>query len=418
MKCGLVLLALATAAAQSPAVDPEELLRKAQHRVEQQADVLRNFTCTETVGRAVYRPREKAGVVVNESDPSAPDSGFLLEWTDRLRLELAVFRGRELFSWPGAPEFRSPDFAELVGDEGASTSGEFGPFAISIFLSDVDPVSMHFSGLRTLSGRSAAEYRYQVAQANSHLTVAAGAKGDVASAFEGTALLDSETGDIIRLTVNVPNPPEGSGLRAIHSTLEYGLQHATGQQAWLPVRSDTRMVHDNRAVSINRTEFSACRIFGSESKLDFDEGQQASAAAASPHPKTLVPLPARLVVHTVFRTRIDPAVSFTGDPVEVEVVKPVRSRGKVLIPKGAVVFGRLVRLQRIYFPGRAVVVAIRFSRLEFADSSGRISLGSLGPPPEDPPKGFWDETDAPAEITSFSAKFRLNPGDEWDWMTR
>ena len=54
---------------------------------------------------------------------------------DRLRLEVAVVGGQELFAWPGAARFEREDPLEIVGS-GPTGTGEYAGFLYVLFVSD------------------------------------------------------------------------------------------------------------------------------------------------------------------------------------------------------------------------------------------------------------------------------------------
>src|SRR5579875_2325386 len=117
------------AAAQTPAAfDPGELLRRATVGVSHSSDNLPRFACTETVQRSLYvrkqAPRRQSTTTQSLDVFSEVEPWRTLAWTDRVRLDVAVFDGRELFSWPGGQHFHHEDFDKLVGS-GASSAGEF-----------------------------------------------------------------------------------------------------------------------------------------------------------------------------------------------------------------------------------------------------------------------------------------------------
>lgn len=108
-------------------VDERALLAKAARNLENAVGAQRRYACEASV------TRERFGPVGDGS------SGRLLT-SERLRVEVAVFGGRQMFAWPGEGSFRYERLDDMVGG-GASGTGEFGPFAAS-FLTESDPGSV------------------------------------------------------------------------------------------------------------------------------------------------------------------------------------------------------------------------------------------------------------------------------------
>src|ERR1035441_2270332 len=135
MRCALrisaLLLAVSTA---GRTADPEieELFKQARTKVLDNSKRMPRYTCVETIDRTQYQPSGK----VQGCQP--PGKGNLV-MRDRLRLDVAVVNGGEIFSWAGAGKFESHDVGSIVGG-GASGSGEFGGFLMSVFGNETDQI--------------------------------------------------------------------------------------------------------------------------------------------------------------------------------------------------------------------------------------------------------------------------------------
>src|ERR1700678_502918 len=112
--CALLLAAAAASAADS---DADALFQKARAKVLDNARRLPRYTCVENILRAQYMPPRGALAAFRR-----PVSQGALAVRDRLRLDVAVVNGDEIFSWAGAGKFETHDVAKLVG-RGASGSG-------------------------------------------------------------------------------------------------------------------------------------------------------------------------------------------------------------------------------------------------------------------------------------------------------
>ena len=313
------------------------------------------------------------------------------------------------------PAFRHESMTDLAGGPGAA--GEFGPFAISVLLSDADPLSIRYLGL---SPDGLAKFSYSVPRINSHFALHTISPEGTMTAYQGLFLLDPNTAALKRIIVNVPRPPPDVGISALEIAIEYGAQQIGEKTAWLPRASTMRMVTDTGQLGVNEAEYGPCREYSSESTLSFDVPPPPSRTGTAEVPKT--PVPAGYLVHTRIATELDSARTFAGDPVELVVLNAIRERGEVILPAKARIFGRVVEMRRIFRPTKGVVLAIRFQRAEFNGSSRPISLASFGPPhallgPVPVSRGGGPEH-AATIMTVGSDKLHIAAKTVWDWETR
>ncbi len=78
---------------------------------------------------------------------------------DRLRLDIAVSEGREIYSWHGENRFSSSTIAEVVGN-GPISSGNFVGFLHNIFL--VEGIQFKYSGASDVQGVTTFRFQYVV----------------------------------------------------------------------------------------------------------------------------------------------------------------------------------------------------------------------------------------------------------------
>ena len=109
------------------------------------------------------------------------------------------------------------------------------------------------------------------------------------------------------------------------------------------------------------------------------------------------------------------------------MVSPVLSGKQILVPKGAVLHGRIVELEQQYYPSVSVRVMLRFSSVDFNGASLPIALASLGPagPGGRTPDHGKDaaEPDDPGEhVASIwvfgTSRLVLETHTVWQWLTQ
>src|SRR5438552_19172106 len=94
----------------------------------------------------------------------------------------------------------------------------------------------------------------------------------------------------------------------------------------------------------NRTRLSDCRQYAGESVLTFVDAPVVDTAPPS-KPKSIV-LPAGLRVEVQLQTPIQSGSSAIGDAIQGVVSRDVKTEGRVVVPKGALLGGRITRLER------------------------------------------------------------------------
>jgi hypothetical protein len=371
MRLVLLLVAVALARGQT-ATDPNLLLERARARLQEMARSLDEYVCVETVNRSYYqRVEPRQATIRPQADPvcgqtagagSASRDTLQLESTDRVRLEVTVNQGSELHSWPGATRFDSRDVDELIRDGPVST-GSFGGYLASVF--GQPGVAIRYQGTQSLDGKTAFEYAYRVPLEASRFEVKAGAAWRP-TAYEGEFLLDPQSLELERLTVRTIELPADVPFCQAATTLDYQRVRIDQNEVLLPRQSQLDIVLKNGPETRNVTTFSKCRQYQAESEIVFDESSGAGGEAAQSAGRGRVTLPIGLPVTLALASPIDTATAAAGDPIAANVVKPVHRPGSAeeLIPAGAVVRGRIRRVEHHLLPAPYFMIAIAFNRVE------------------------------------------------------
>jgi hypothetical protein len=99
--------------------------------------------------------------------------------------------------------------------------------------------------------------------------------------------------------------------------------------------------------SRNVVRFSACHEFTGESTLKFGDEDDIAAAlpAVASAAKQELKLPKNAEIAVRLVGEIDTDKTAVGDPVRAELASDVKDKGKVILPKGVEVSGRVVRLE-------------------------------------------------------------------------
>jgi hypothetical protein len=314
---------------------------------------LHNYTCTQTIERSRRMARARK-----------------FEPVDTLRLEVALVAGKELFAWPGAGRFEDRGIGEIVGRGAAIGNGSFATHARSIFLSRSPKFT--YVGDTTLNGRRTVRYEYRIPQMLSGYQIHIG-DNQAFVEYHGSFWVDADTLDLIRLEVRADNPPPNLNLAEATDTMEYHRMRIGDGDFLLPQSSELMMIDLFGNANRNRTQFSACRQYAGESKLSFVEATPDVTAPAPVAPVKPISLPAGVTVEVRLQTQIQSGRSATGDPVTALIARDVKKNGEIVAPKGALLTGRITRLEKRKGPQEDYyILGLDFSTIEVGASRGEF----------------------------------------------
>jgi hypothetical protein len=319
------------------------LLARIRARAAENLQRLPNYTCLETIERSVRRAVSRR-----------------FELIDLVRLEVAYVDGKELFAWPGSRTFEDRDITEMVSG-GAIGNGSFALHARSIFLSN--SALFQYAGEVTLDGRAAFRFDYEVPMIRSGYKLRVKpAEGIVG--YKGSFWIDPQTLDLMRLDVDVNDIPSNVPVASGRESLEYARSRIGEKDFLLPRRSELMLTDLGGNESRNYLYFSGCREFTGESVINFEDVP--TGPIVEKKPPVHITLAEGLDVDLKLQTPIEAGVTAVGDAVTAIVARDVRRKGYLFIPKGAVVAGRIVRLQRRNGPRDTYwALGLLFDRIDF-----------------------------------------------------
>jgi hypothetical protein len=320
---------------------------------------LPRYMCTETVDRSTYQ--------VDSADRgSACDEGgarrrMHLTTSDRLRLDVAMAAAVEMYSWVGESRFNDRDLFDMV-NEGAISSGSFAAFLTAIFRTE--DANFTYNGDAVRDGRSLTEFGFRVPYEKSHYTFGQGIHR-VTTAWDGTFWVDPKTADLVRLEVSTSELPQETGACYASTALDYAPVRLKGIDFLLPSASVLKILKTDGGESVNRTGFSSCHEFLGESKISFDPPADVQVAEAKRLEQT-VAIPAGQRFRVAFTEGLNTATSAAGDPVKAKMLTPILNGSKVLVPAGAAIAARVVRMRTFYGDQSAVALEVKLETVEIA----------------------------------------------------
>jgi Arc/MetJ family transcription regulator len=323
---------------------------------------LPNYTCTQTIERSTRR---------------APTRRF--ELLDTVRLEVALVEGKEMYGWPGAKRIDESDITKLVS--GTIGNGDFALMARNLFLTS--SAQFKYAGEADLDGRRAARFDYVVPLIASGYGLRVPPL-EARVGHHGSIWADPVSFDLLRMQVFADDIPLFLRLSAATENMEYARVNIAGSSFLLPAGSTLTMTQLNGTESRNVARFHACRQFTGESVLSFADPPPDAPLPPAPASMTEAQLPDEVVADIALQAPIDSDSTAVGDVVRAVLKNPIKLDHKVTVPKGAILSGRVARLERA---GEFYLLDIRFDSIEFenghADLRKRENSVSWSPAPHD-----------------------------------
>jgi hypothetical protein len=349
-------IGLAVAAVIQAEVPREVLsLARIRQRVERFTAQLPDYTCLETIERSTRNSAARP-----------------FKRVDTVRLEVGQIGGKEVFSWPGAERFDEAGPSDLVG-AGTISTGEFAQVLRAVFLAGFAQITWH--GEEDLNGRRALRYDFSLPLYGHRWRVnLSGRVGDVGE--RGSFWADAESLDLLRLESRATDIPPDLPLAELVSRIDYGRMRIHTTEVWLPQTAEVLLVQTSGQQNLNRIEFSHCRQYVGQSIISFPAAEPSPGEPAPVRAVTMFEVPAGLLLTLELAAEIDSQSASVGDPITARLESDVNRKADIVIPKGAVVRGRIRRLERSVEGAPHFVVGLEFSDLEFADKRARF-LGRL-----------------------------------------
>lgn len=322
------------------------MLSRIRAHVRDAVDRLPDCTCIENIAR-YHKP-----------------AGKELKPLDTVVLQTLFSGNRELFASPGDTHWE-PNPSAFVG-AGMIGNGMFALHLRAIFLNNQSIIKYH--GMDSVGGRAEARYDFSISQMMSGFRMErAGVSAIVGTS--GSFWADPDTYDLHRLEFHADDLPPELLYSEFSTAIYYERVRIGESNVLLPQEADLRAVDLDGAVSRDLIEFTHCQGFQTESTLHFgveDSPAPARAAASSPKPVDAEgTLPPDLRITVALITPIDEHAA-VGSLIEGKVAGNVMQKKKVLVPEGALVHGRIRRLENHSDPQVFFIVALEFTVVETA----------------------------------------------------
>lgn len=335
---------------------PPEIILLAHFKTHMRRELagLPNYTCLETTSR--FR---------REQSFRSDQAKMLL--TDTVRLEIVYTDHREWYGAPGERNLGEDNPVRFVGS-GMMGNGTFGLTLNNLFITD--RATFKWRGEEAVDGKPAARYDFHWPRLAGGFSVSiAGGAGTVGE--QGSLWMDPQTLDLIRLEFAADDIPPFLPLKSLISSVSYARTRIGASSVLLPQEGDVHMLQESGEETYNRLEFTHCRAFSVQSAIRFDaEPTEAGMPAADGARTAGEAVPALLAITVQLTTPVTEKDA-VGTLIEGKVAGDVVRKGKVIIPNGSMVRGRIRRLER-YQTGAEFIVGLEFTEVEVSGGSQRF----------------------------------------------
>ena len=331
----LAMAALAWPCPAQPLAPEVVLLAHVKTRLREALAHLPNYTCLETMERS-----------------SKPPGKGPLKRLDTVRLEVLYSGGAELYASPGDRGFRESDPTSFTSS-GLMSTGVFAMHLKAVFLGG--NAVFTWRGEEELEGRRAARFDFVLEPSFSGLVLRVGGASGTAG-MKGSAWVDPESLEVLRLEDHAYEIPLYLSVQEASTTVDYARTRVGNEDVMLPQEGVIRLLGTSGSEDRNTFAFTHCRAFETQSSLSFDAvttAAEAPAAAAGAAELAKL-LPAGLEIPVVLAAPVTEKTA-VGDLIEGKVASDIAQSGRMLIPAGAVVRGRVRRLERYADTGRFAV---------------------------------------------------------------
>ncbi|MGH9608741.1 MAG: hypothetical protein ACRD34_03615 [Bryobacteraceae bacterium] len=381
--------------------NPTEILRQVDAKVLAHLTKAVNYTCVETVNRQYFTP---IGFDYRSDQPKPERASckrnpgpLKLTARDRLKLDVAVAGGDEMYSWHAARHF-STTFIDRIVRQGPIGSGGFVGFLENIF--DTRGVRFRFDGRETEGAAEVFSFEYAVPLSASDYEIESG-KHKKTVPFHGSFSAYTSNYELAGMTVIADKIPKAVGICASRNRIDYQLVSVAGNELLLPKEWTLGLTTPGLSTT-SRSEYTDCREFAGQATISYKNLNRGSSPADAQPPPPPQVLPSKLKLKIRLLTPIDWSHFAAGDPVQGELLRSITvGRHGERIPRGALLSGVITRLEQHFDPVIYYLLAIEFNSMHTGSRTFLLrARPKLSPARKGYLRGMIDQSELPRNLLS------------------
>lgn len=339
-----------------PDAGAHAVLKSIRERALENVRTLPNYTCTSVIERSARR-----------------SVSHRFENVDRIHLEIAYIGGSELFGWPAGERIGEQDLRRFVG--GSITNGDFALLTRALFAGP--GVTFQPAVRKDLGGRAVWSINFSSPREGSEWVLSLEQR-DEPVAYSGSLQADPESLRLISIGMSADYIPREFGYRRVTRNLEFQPVKIGSNEVMLPSRAEFLTLDRNGEETRNEASFTGCREYTAESVLRFEEAEPEPVKPAAT--EAAGGLPDQFEASLELETPVDSDVSAIGDAVTMRLTRSIAGKSGVVVPKGAVLHGR-IKLLSVQGGHRCAEFGFRYfewdgKRVEITDRENRMVVTS------------------------------------------
>lgn len=345
-----------TAQTSSSTDDWHGTLQEVRRKVVEAINRSDNYICVQDLSRFYYSaPNAAAACRQPPEIPTTP-----LRANDRLKFDVAVSEGAEIYSWHGEHKFSAGTIGQLVR-RGPITSGTFNGYLRNVFGSE--GILFTYRGKGSVDGVALYHFDYQVPLAASHYQVQAG-KGLELVPFHGSFSARADSFDLYSMvvTANGDEISKRTNVCGVKTSVTYQVIQIAKRDSLLPKSFDLVMGTRDFSVTESKGIYSECREYTGDSTVRFDDVDP-SREIAAPTLADLEPLKGGIRFQIALHDTIDEDSTYVGQPVEAVLVRNAKIGKGRMLQRGAQLKGTVTGLLIYNSPAHRVLLNVEFSSI-------------------------------------------------------
>ncbi len=244
---------------------------------------------------------------------------------DRVRVEVSYVSGKELFAWRGGDPIAADELPRLV--LGTVSNGDFAMHPRVLLTNS----RVQFSEPAEANDPSSRRFHFRVPASSSDWQLSVGGR-DTQTAYHGFLDVVKDSGRLARIELMADALPAALGYTSIVKRLEYADVRIGNSAALLPSSSELVTVAADGQEIHSETHFA-----------DFRNPSPPVAPSAGAGSE----LPDEINIELTLETPVDSDTSAVGDPIAARVHQTIKKKKDVVVPKGALLYGRISVLEMV-----------------------------------------------------------------------